>query len=246
MVIFAISPEYLVALDKEAKDYNFDLLGYGNFADAKNGLRTVNSREISGYLYLATSLTKEKGLEDFLALCNIQCKYKPRKFIICVKEAKNLFKQIDFSKYKNLQFKLVRFGSYGVSDTLINRELFGSLLLSVSPVYEFKEKQAKPLSMLSATKKYSALFPKEVMEIFSPPVALDNLNLVLRNDEIYQHLQKVDAFYALARCCYLKLLLHEPITEQLNQLRNIAESSTNPSLYSTQQALIYILQKGVD
>ena len=197
--IVVISPCYLEAVFKEAEKYSFVIQGYGNFKLAQKGIVYTNASDVLGFAYLGNSLpsdgTEKKAFQGFLGYINLMEMNK--KFLSIVQDNSSLAAYA-LKKYKHLRFAELRGFDY-VTDSLLNKSLFGSILLDNYEPYIFEDKNEYSGYVGSnVVLEYSPVVPGILFETLSTVHNLDTVEDTFSNDIILQRYRE-DALVAGVR-----------------------------------------------
>lgn len=191
--IFAISPDYMDALYKEAISFDFALQGYGNPDAALKGLCYTNISDVIGFLYMASRLPKNvDALRRFLFVCDKMASDNGLTFLFALNSKQNPWSMLGLEEYTNLRFSTLT-AIDDVTDTLIKRDIFGSLLLSRFEPYDFREKQEilDKKQPIIPVLEYRPVFSSLVLKVLEPSVGLMSLTQTLKADAIYCELLQV-------------------------------------------------------
>lgn len=191
--IFVVSPDYMDALYKESKSYSFDLQGYGSFKEANAGILRTNVSDILGFVILAEELPSEGSLEyqhllTFIRRCNSL--KSNRKFVIASSAtiSSKLLKLL--KSQKNLRvFISSRFDS--VTDVVINKNVFGSILLDNYNPYSFKNKEEENWKDYgSPSLRFLPIVNSASTACISKVDKLDTFERTLENDKVFRELSQ--------------------------------------------------------
>lgn len=235
--IIMVSPNYLEASYKEATKYDFTLQGYGSPNLASKGLLKVNSSAILGFVYLADKLPEDiVSFEEFLYRCNLISNGK--KFLFALLNWSNLG-NLDLSKYDNLNFKLFKIDEV-VTDTVINRYVFGSILLANYEPYIFNPTENMSLpSFGTYTLQYKAIFSELVLQCLHRVNLCNTYEETIEQDEVYHHYCNINSDLANFRAFYIKTFFYNYV--DMGVLNSIVESKINEESYSEYRALLHLL-----
>ena len=241
--IFVVSPHYLEAIYNESTEFDFELVGYGNFNNAMNGLRYVNVNDILGFAYVADTLPKKiENLYKFLNTCNLICRYKKKLFLFCCHDQKGL-KQLNLvDKYRNLEFKNVLDDDI-ITDVTIRRDIFGTILINNYQPYFFKGRPAKPALGTIPTLEYSFLFTKQTLSVLSSVNKLKDSKNTLYFDKVYSDLATNYPLLAHMRRRLILSMFSEDCSEEDRIIQEMIADVTDNSLYAMYRSLFYLLRK---
>lgn len=209
-VIYVVSPDYLEALYTEAKNYTFCLQGYGNFYDATKGLLKTNISDILGFCYVGTELFYEKSdTSAYLETCNMLCRNNTKKFIFALQNSRGLADVLKISDFKNLNVSYLPDFEI-LTDTVINKQLFGSILLDNYSPYLIKDEQPPVFKVENPSLQYQTLFSDYVLQCLNPIDKLATFEDTKLNDNIYQEYINDKSDIAYIRECKIKKLFDMP------------------------------------
>lgn len=247
--IIVISPHYLDAVYEESQKYDFRLFGYGTFACAKQGLLKVNCSDILGFAFVGTHLpisrSKEfKHMLEFFHMCDLL--NADKKFVIVTDEDSSPWTKI-FKKYKNLRF----FGCSGydfMSDIIINKNVFGSILLDSMEPYEFGNKKQDVISWHTPHLSYVPLFPDTQIQCTAPIEFLGTMERTLSNDAIYQRFKTEGAYLQSFRLYYIALTLKnsDEIQRSLSEIEQILDRQDDTGSFCSLYALKNYMEEIAD
>lgn len=228
--IFVISPNYLESIYHESKKYEFDLQGYGSFALAVKGLIKVNCSDLLGLafvgLHLPPSRSKEfKSMIEFFDMVELMNANK--KFVIASDDTVTPWMKV-FKRYKHIRF--VKAPDYDfLSDVVINKHVFGSILLDNAEPYVFTVKHVKSPSYETPHLEYVPLFPSTQVQCISKVDVLDTLERTRDNDEVYRRLKSENAYLQYFRLYYIAVLHGDKtaVLDTRNKIDAILDSIQN-------------------
>lgn len=225
--IFVISPDYLDALFDEAEKFSFAIHGYGNPERACKGLMYANVTAILGYAVVyeempRTGSTEYRGLIEFIRKCNLL--ESGKKFVVVCRGPITGLEQVA-RKFKNLNFSLHPNIEY-ISDTVINKMIYGSILLDNYEPYILHEKpKAKVGEFSSPTLNFVPIVPSFIPEIFETVHMVDSLEDTLQFDIVWNKYKEQNQLVADFRELLIREKKQEPsdrllirIMEQVNRL----------------------------
>lgn len=237
--IFVVSPTYLEAIFEESKKYNFDLQGYGSFKLACDGIIKTNCSDIVGFAFVGTHLPYSKSKDfkfmlEFFSMINLFPSSK--KFVIATDSGASSWQKV-FSKYSNIRFFAAQPYDF-MSDIVINKSVFGSILLDASKPYELKPRKSEPFDWVSPKLEYVPLFSDAQIQCASSVETLDTLERTLDNDAVYLRFKNDSAYLKSFRFYFIALKLHDQdaIAQGLLEVNSILEEQSNDT--STWCALI--------
>lgn len=237
--IFMISPDFLEVSYKEALKYDFTLQGYGNFVDGKNGLLKINRQDLLGFVYFATSLPENlEELMDFLHYCDLMGNNSM--FLFALLNTKGL-SAINLTEFSNLCFAYLGIEEV-VTDKVLNRDIFGTILLQNYEPYTFEEEKSEVPSVFSVERlQYRPIFSNYVLQCLSKVNLSDSFEKTVAYDEVYQNYSKDNELLAEIRKFYIETFFHDSIDNSyLFELIDQEDGSLNYGMY---KALINLVSK---
>lgn len=224
-VIFVVSPVYLEAVLTESKKYSFDLQGYGTFRRAVKGLVTLNAADCLGFAFVGESLPKKgsseyKEMLDFYNRCNMMGASK--KVVLIANSMPQGCLKV-FRQFSNLRF--VAAGSFDfMTDTLINKNLFGSILLDNYEPYALKKHAPeRKREFVCDTLKYSPVVNAATTDCIRPFEKLETLQLTLENDPVYQGYRRTGSSMLAMRKYFITKSFTDDCTSELSAAQQSVE-----------------------
>ena len=237
--IFMISPDFLEVSYKEALKYDFTLQGYGNFVDGKNGLLKINRQDLLGFVYFATSLPENlEELMDFLHYCDLMGNNSM--FLFALLNTKGL-SAINLAEFNNLCFAYLGIEEV-VTDKVLNRDIFGTILLQNYEPYTFEEEKTEVPSVFSVERlQYRPIFSNYVLQCLSKVNLSDSFEKTVAYDEVYRNYSNDNELLAEIRKFYIETFFHDSIDNSyLFELIDQEGGSLNYGMY---KALINLVSK---
>ncbi len=235
--IFMVSPNYLEKSYNEALKYEFTLQGYGSCENGSKGLLKINVTDILGYVYFAQKLPADlSSLEEFIYRCNLMGGNK--KFIFALLDSSRI-NQLNLKNYHNLRFGLINVEEI-VTDTLINRDIFGTLLLDNYAPYSAEEcSNGIPENQYVYRLRYKPLFSSYILDCLRKINRAESFEQTLMNDEIYLKYCKDNSILAKFREYYIKTYYQANLDNtHLQQLIQDNLDNINYGVYTALLALI--------
>ena len=240
--IFMISPNYLEISYNEALKYEFTLQGYGSCENGSKGLLKINVTDVLGYVYFAHSLPKDlASLEEFIYRCNLMGGNK--KFIFALLDTSRI-NFLNLRNYHNLRFGIVNIEEI-VTDTVINRDIFGSLLLdNFSPYNTESSKETSTESQYVYRLRYKPLFSSYVLDCLKKVNRTDSFEQTLMNDEVYLRYCKDNSILAKFREFYIKTYYQANLDN--TYLQQIIQDNLDTINYGVYSALLSLISRTSD
>lgn len=241
--IVVISPCYLEAVFKEAEKYSFTIQGYGNFGLAQKGIIYTNASDVLGFVYLGNSLpadeVERKAMLGFLKSINLM--EMSKKFLFIVHDSPD-FSGYNLKKYKHLRFARVCGFDY-VTDALLNKSLFGSILLDNYEPYVFGHREFPAgYTGNNSVLEYCPVVPGILFEMLDVVHNLGNVDDTISNDIILQR-YKGDSLVTSVR----KLVIAKRCSWDLKEWLESANAQTDKlggKLYGLYKAFILCVVEG--
>lgn len=217
--MFVVSPGYLNAFFSEAKKYSFHLQGYGSFTHACSGIYKVNSADIMGIVYLDEKLPESgsaeyKYLRRFLRLCNL---FEEQKKMVFISKNQQYLKKLA-GETPRVKMSFIQLEEH-VTDTVINKLAFGSILCGVETPYV--EKIAyEPVEYEDNSIGINSVqwFDGSILKCLDTVYILQSYEDTLDNDVVYQECIRIgDTILALIRKKIILKKFHEN-TDRVDEL----------------------------
>lgn len=243
MTLFVISPDYLDAMIAETKKYSFTLQGYGNVEDARLGLRKTNLGEILGFIYFGKNLPKDtEVLKRFVRLLNLACKDTRKKFLFVGSDVGGIASILPTEYRNNLDVEVFSDYPY-VTDTMINRELIGNILLANYSPYKMDEKPDDSLPLFSGTPrlKYEPIFPSYLLRFFEGVQKRRDSASTILYDQHLKELDEKDACLAMLRRLQIRFSFGEMDFELQSKIIQMIEQVEDAKDYCCKKALLYLI-----
>lgn len=187
-IIMVISPDYLSAVYEESKKYSFMIQGYGSFAEACKRLLRVNSGNLLGIAYLGENLP-QAGSKEYKAMCEFM-KYcdlleDSKKMVFVIQGAEQGLSQAT-KELKQLRV-FVTSGEPVITDSVINKQIFGSILLDTREAYKLQEDNSSTRDNNDDfLLQYTPMIGQMYLQCFSPIEVLSTAQETLENDQVYK------------------------------------------------------------
>lgn len=244
IVIFAVSPHYLEALYNEALQFDFSLQGYGNVQDALCGLQYTNFQEIIGFLYLDDTIPNDaESLDHFLSIINKVASGREVTFLFALKSKGSINQKLHLDDYENLKIRYIN-RIDDVTDLLIRRELFGSLLLEKFEPYQFYEEDNVPPTKEIFKLEFKPLFSDNLLEIMDSYEKKRTSEETLKHDSIYRKLLKFSEIGAGLRKFRILRSLQEDTTVLEAALKKQIDLLEDPTEFCNYNALFNLMKEG--
>ena len=201
--IFIISPWYLSQIFDESEDFSFTIQGYGSLRDANVGITRINSADLLGVAFvhdeLPASDTKEyKRLRTFLQKLNMMSDSK--KMVFLLRGSSHGLHQL-IRGLDNIRV-FVSAEHAVLTDTLIRQNVFGSILLDNTPVYDIKKQTDNEEDLgdpQSFRLKFEDFIGHSYLDVVENISKYDNSADTIVNDTIYQKYRDNNHLLALLR-----------------------------------------------
>lgn len=234
--IFMVSPNYLETCYEEALKYDFTLQGYGNFKAGSKGLLKINASDVLGFVYLATKLPEDlTDLYEFLYRCDL---YGKKKFLFALLDTTGLG-ILKYEDYPNLSFSLVKIDEV-VTDVVINRDIFGTLLLANYEPYALHEEDAsKNYNNDVYRLRYKPLISSYILECLKKVNVLDSFENTLLHDNVYHRYKDDESILADFRYYYVKSFFYDNLDNK--NLYTLISDEKDSITYGIYKALISVI-----
>lgn len=249
-VMYVVSPDYLLAFEKESEEFSFYIQGYREFVPSNNQsgiyktaiseLYKTNINDIVGFIVLVDDLQYYiNDLNLFLQQANMVCQGHRRRVVIGSISAKSDKYLSMLNPTPNLDiYRVTNIGI--VTDTVIKRELFGTIIMGKAP-YKFLDSSNtsttyKDLPVL----KYKPIFSKVVLGVLDPVTVIsDDFRKVLSYDSVYRSLlDEGEDILAFIRLIKIANTMGLKIDTEGLEYRKFKESVENSNLKVLYNALV--------
>lgn len=235
-IIFAVSPDYLEPLYTEAKKYDFCLQGYGAAVSARQGLLKTNVADILGFIYVADELLDEPDeLVSYLNTLNMISRGSRRKMIFALQHNKGLADILHRAEIENLDIVMLN-GLEVVTDTVINKQLYGSILLDNYDPYELVKHDKSTDFGQTKLLQYKPLFSDYVLKCLAEVETFDTYEETCVNDGILQEYCQDKSDLAKIRDAKIRKLFDLPFNK--GEILDILEKRKEAEEYCMVRALI--------
>lgn len=195
--ILAVSSSYLDPLYENAQQYNFKLQAYSDFKNAIKGLSYVNKTDLIGIAIVDDHIRDKEGLELFLHSCDI---VGDLNILFAVLRDEKIFYSL---KVKNLHVEFVP-DIEVFTDIIINREIFGTLLLHKFKPYKLKETVQDTTKHHIPRLSYTPLVSVNVTNILKPVDLIHSYEQCIETDEFLLECKRSNRILYELRLLYLK------------------------------------------
>jgi hypothetical protein len=188
--VLVVSTGYIDDLFKVAKQYSFSIQIYSDPVLAAKAIPRVSYNEYLGFGYVDDDVVDVSGLRSFLMKLNIMCAGggDKKRFVFCTHPPRSVSaRDVIFNmKFEYLDILAVEYKI--LTDKVINRDFFGSILLDVLPF------EKKPEVSLSAPARPEAVSLHSLVEK-KYILALEPITMP-ESDEVLRYLKGVDVVLA--------------------------------------------------
>jgi len=244
-IIYVVSPDYLESIFLESKKYSFDIQGYGSLTRAKSGLKYTNVSEILGYAYVSTKFPERGSKEfgqflDFLRLCSLAG--SDTKFLVITTVPVGGAVQ-SLKEFPGLRFSLY-VAEDGITDIVIDQNLFGSILLDNYEPYLLKEREKESLGSLQCpVLRFNPVVPDYFFEVFSQVHSMGSVKETIRNDPVVAMYGGSGSAFAMLRKIAIMVHLHEDYSSYEEQFYRLVQEEDAKS-YGLLLALLGMVKEG--
>ena len=213
--ILVISPTYLSTIDKQALKYSFDLQGYGTFQLALQNLKRVDWCNLLGVAFVSDRLPKGEEFKRLISFCSILNKCGSYRFVFVTREVMDHQKFAVLKQYSSLDMRESSGHEY-ISDTVIHRQVFGSLLNGKEEMYKLKDDVPETLSRFECPVLHlHSVINGHALQCISDIDALDSLQHTLEFDRVYQQYLKDKSVLAGLRKIFIAARFNEVSEDEL-------------------------------
>lgn len=195
--VYVISPDFLRPLVEESKDYSFAIRGYYSVEEGINNLKFSNMDDLLGFVILFKSLPRRlTPLVNFINHLDFLCD-KPVVLASMDKSGMNLV--INNVTHDNIKLFLCT-PIMDMTDLVIKRDLFGTIVRESFSPYKFKELDNKTLNkkdFVHSKFLYESILNKDTLLIAEPVIKAMNVNMSLESDPVLRSLSPSNPMHYL-------------------------------------------------
>ena len=175
---------------------------------------------------------------DFLHYCDLMGNNSM--FLFALLNTKGL-SAINLTEFSNLCFAYLGIEEV-VTDKVLNRDIFGTILLQNYEPYTFEEEKSEVPSVFSVERlQYRPIFSNYVLQCLSKVNLSDSFEKTVAYDEVYRNYSKDNELLAEIRKFYIETFFHDSIDNSyLFELIDQEDGSLNYGMY---KALINLVSK---
>lgn len=202
-VIYCISPDYLYAIDKEARPYTFSIQGYSSLRSGVERLYTTNIKDIYGFMYVSDYLPSDtRNLDILIRKIEVMIPENENKILLLVVRDKDgLLEYVNnISKGK---LKVLYLTGFDAFNDIIFRQSFGTILaqnvseyLEDDKLHEYKNQSINYLY-------YENLFDRRLTDVLAPIRLYKTQKDTVVRDEVLEELSNRNSIYYKLRKCYI-------------------------------------------
>ena len=237
--MYVVSPDYLLPLVEESKDYSFKVKGFSDCTRAYNNLITTNQSSILGYVLLYEEIPDDcTDIVEFINFLNV-IGDKKTTVLFSVKNSDGFDQLLEYLEVDNIDF--IYYVDFEVlTDLVIRRNLFGSILIKKFRPYK---DIIKPLNMVTTyndNKNLTPVLPSDILMILSPIIKFDTCQHTIDNDSVIKE-NEDNSLLRYTRVNKIRKLFGEEIDKEGMLLRIDKSEGIDKVLY---KALCNMICKG--
>lgn len=181
--MYVVSPDYLMPIIQQSKDYSFRVKGFSDCSRAYNNLSCTNQVSILGYILVYDEIPEDStDIVEFINFLNL----------IGSKDTIVLFSTRDPDGFEQLRGYLevdnINFICYNdfevLTDLVIRRNLFGSILIRKLRPYMDEDVPLNIVASYNCNSNIVPVLPRDILMILSPIVKYDNSKHTCDNDAV--------------------------------------------------------------
>ena len=195
--MYVVSPEYLMPIVEQSKDYSFKVKGFSDCTRAYNNLAGTNQANILGYILVYEEVPDNStDLVEFINFVNlIGTKYNI--VLVAFRDTDGFEQLMDFLELDNITF--MYYNDFEVlTDLVIRRNLFGSILVRKFRPYRDIDEPLNLVTTYNQNSNIVPVLPKDILVILSPIIKYDSSQHTIDNDVVVES-------YKGSIICYLRI-----------------------------------------
>lgn len=195
--MYVVSPDYLMPVIRQSRDYSFKIKGFSDCKRAYNNLATTNQANILGYILLYEEVPDNStDLVEFINFLNL-IGDKDTLVLLSFKDTDGFEQLLSYLEVDNITF--MYYNDFEVlTDLVIKRNLFGSILIRRFRPYKDIDEPLNLVTTYNQNSNVVPVLPKDILMILSPIVKYDNSQHTIDNDVVIQS-------YKDSIICYLRI-----------------------------------------
>lgn len=195
--MYVVSPEYLMPIVEQSKDYSFKVKGFSDCTRAYNNLAGTNQANILGYILVYEEVPDNStDLVEFINFVNL-IGTKDTIVLVAFRDIDGFEQLMDFLELDNITF--MYYNDFEVlTDLVIRRNLFGSILVRKFRPYRDIDEPLNLVTTYNQNSNIVPVLPKDILVILSPIIKYDNSQHTIDNDVVVES-------YKDSIICYLRI-----------------------------------------
>lgn len=195
--MYVVSPEYLMPIVEQSKDYSFKVKGFSDCTRAYNNLAGTNQANILGYILVYEEVPDNStDLVEFINFVNL-IGTKDTIVLVAFRYTDGFEQLMDFLELDNITF--MYYNDFEVlTDLVIRRNLFGSILVRKFRPYRDIDEPLNLVTTYNQNSNIVPVLPKDILVILSPIIKYDSSQHTIDNDVVVES-------YKDSIICYLRI-----------------------------------------
>ena len=195
--MYVVSPEYLMPIVEQSKDYSFKVKGFPDCTRAYNNLAGTNQANILGYILVYEEVPDNStDLVEFINFVNL-IGTKDTIVLVAFRDTDGFEQLMDFLELDNITF--MYYNDFEVlTDLVIRRNLFGSILVRKFRPYRDIDEPLNLVTTYNQNSNIVPVLPKDILVILSPIIKYDSSQHTIDNDVVVES-------YKDSIICYLRI-----------------------------------------
>ena len=196
--MYVVSPEYLMPIVEQSKDYSFKVKGFSDCTRAYNNLAGTNQANILGYILVYEEVPDNStDLVEFINFVNL-IGTKDTIVLVAFRDTDGFEQLMYFLELDNITF--MYYNDFEVlTDLVIRRNLFGSILVRKFRPYRDIDEPLNLVTTYNQNSNIVPVLPKDILVILSPIIKYDSSQHTIDNDVVVES-------YKDSIICYLRII----------------------------------------
>ena len=185
--IYLVTPDYMLAIIEESKDYSFSIKAYSDEEMAYKNLAFTNQTSILGYLLVYEELPED--LTDLIIFINFLnlIGSKDTVVLLAVNDPSGLEDYL-LPNLKTNNINFMYFTEYEImTDLVIRHNLFGSIIINKFDPYIENVNIPNFVTSFNSNKNLVPVLPNDILLIFNPIYKLDTIEVTIKHDEVMKN-----------------------------------------------------------
>lgn len=237
--MYVVSPDYLMPIVEQSKDYSFKIKGFSDCTRAYRNLSATNQSSILGYILVYEEVPDDAtDLVEFINFINL-IGTKETLVLISIKNVDGFDQLMSYFELDNITF--MSYNEFEVlTDLVIRRNLFGSILIRKFKPYKDLDEPFNFVTTYNSNKNLVPVLPKDILTILSPIIKFDTSVNTIKNDVVCNSYD--DGLIKYLRINRIKRMFNEEVDVEGMSNRVDVSEGIDKVLYHT---IVKMIEHGI-